>query len=631
MLQSIRENIKGVGAWIIVLFLCVPFAFWGISQYFDTTAGSEAATVNGEEISTFEVDQAYQQRYQELVRAFGDRLPPELINEQALRREQLDQLIFQELLRQKMLELGYRASDEQVRNQIRSIPAFQENGEFSAERYRMALTQAGRSPASFEALLRRDIALQQLRQGVVESEFATPREAGLLMAIEEQGRRHSAVIVPDEAFADKVEITEADVTEFYETNQSQFLTQESVDAAYVELTLEQFANNVEVTDEQLRAVYDSRAAEFASQEQRAASHILIEGDDAAARQEAEAVLKRIQSGEDFAAVAREVSDDPVSAEEGGNLGLIQRGQLEGAFEDTLFAMNEGEVRGPVQTDFGFHIIRLDSIKAPELPEFDEIRDELAADHAKQEARRAFDDAVQRLADAVFRDDGSLDTAADELDIEVKEIDGVTRRAGPGIAANAEVRDALFDEAVLADGMNSDPIQVSNEHVVVVRVVEHYPAQPRPLAEVETQVRNQLQSARATELARQAAESVLERVRSGETLAAVAEAERLTFRDESVTYRQAPDVGPRHAEAVFTAAYPVDGPTLGMTAIENNDFVVFSVSEVLPGDYSGLTASERETRQRNLRQQEAAAATAAYLAEMRESADVSIRGNSSGQQ
>lgn len=624
MLQSIRENIKGVGAWIIVLFLCVPFAFWGISQYFDTTAGSAAATVNGEDISTFQLEQAYQQRYQELLRAFGDRLPPNLINEQALRREQLDQLIFQELLRQRMLDQGYRASDEQVRDQIRSIPAFQENGEFSAERYRQALTMAGRSPTAFEALLRRDIALRQLQQGVTESEFATPRETALMMALEEQGRRHSAVIVPDDAFAEKVEITDADVAAYYEDNQSRFLTQEAVDAAYVELTRDKFTDTVEVSDDVLRAVYDDRADEYASQEQRAASHILIEGDSAEARAEAQAVLERIEAGEDFATVAREVSDDPVSAEDGGSLGDIQRGQLEGPFEEALFAMEEGEVRGPVQTDFGFHVIRLDDVKAPELPAFESIRDQLAADYRAEQARSAFDDAVQRLADAAFRDEGSLATAAEELELVVQEVDGVTRSVGPGIAANATVREALFSSAVLEEGRNSDPIQLSDEQVVVVRVVDHQPATPRPLAEVEAQVRQQLRAERATELARQAAESILERVRAGEALADVAASENLTFRDEGVTYRRTPDISAQHAEALFTAEYPVDGPTYGMTAVENNDFVVFRLSEVLPGDYAGLTNSEQEARQRNLRQQEASAATAAYLAEMRDRADIVIR-------
>lgn len=624
MLQSIRENIKGVGAWVIIIFLCIPFAFWGINQYFDTAAQSAAATVNGEEISSFEVEQAYQQRYQQLLEAFGDELPPGMINQQALRREQLDQLIIQELLRQKMQDLGYRASDEQVRRMLREVPAFQDNGRFSPELYRQALSMSGRSPAAFEALIRRDIALQQLQEGVNGTAFATPREAALTVALEEQGRRHSSIMIPDDAFLDSVDITTEELQTFYEQNSERFLTQETVDLAYIELTLEQFAQNVDVSDEALREVYKSRADQYASQEERQVRHILIEGDDETARAEAETALQRIRDGEDFAAVAAEVSDDPVSAEEGGDLGLIQRGQLEGPFEDALFAMEEGEVAGPVQTDFGFHIIKLEDIKAPGLPEFDEIRDELASDYREQLAEDAFNDAVQRLADATFRDEGSLESAASELDVEVQTVENVTRAHGDEVAANPAVREAAFSETVLNEGINSDPIQLGPERVAVVRVVDHEPAEPKPLAEVEEQVREQLRSERATAMAREKAEAVLERARGGESLADIAQTEGLVYRDESLTYRQTPDIGPGYAQALFSADYPSESPTLAMTSVENNDFVVFKLVEVVPGDYANLTASERESRLRSVRQRMASATTAAYIAEMRNSADVVIR-------
>lgn len=624
MLQSIRENIKGVGAWVIIIFLCIPFAFWGINQYFDTAAQSAAATVNGEEISSFEVEQAYQQRYQQLLQAFGDQLPPGMINQQALRREQLDQLIIQELLRQKMQELGYRASDEQVRQMLREVPAFQENGQFSPELYRQALSMSGRSPAAFEALIRRDIALQQLQEGVNGTAFATPREAAMTIALEEQGRRHSSVVVPDEAFIDAVEITDEELQTYYEQNSAQFLTEETVDLAYIELSLDQFTQDIEVTDEALREIYASRADQYASQEERQASHVLIEGDSEEARAKAEAALQRIHGGEDFAAVAAELSDDPVSAEEGGDLGVIQRGQLEGPFEDALFAMEEGEVAGPVQTDFGFHIIKLEDIKAPELPAFEEIRDELARDYSEQSAKDAFNDAVQRMADATFRDEGSLESAASELDVEVKTIDGVTRNRGAQIASNPAVREAAFSDTVLNEGINSDPIQLGPEQVAVLRVVDHQAAEPKPLAQVEDQVRTRLRSERATAMAREKAESVLQRARAGESLADIAQAEGLVFRDESLTYRQTPDISAGYAQALFSADYPADSPTLAMTGIENNDFVVFKLTNVVPGNYAGLTASERESRLRSVRQRIASATTAAYIAEMRNSADVVVR-------
>lgn len=624
MLQSIRENIKGVGAWVIVIFLCVPFAFWGINQYFDTAAQSAAAVVNGEEISSFQVEQAYQQRYQQLLEAFGDQLPADMINQQALRREQLNQLIVEELLRQKMQDLGYRASDDQVRAMLRQVPAFQQDGQFSPDLYRQALAMSGRTPASFEALIRRDVALQQLQEGVNGTAFATPREAALMVALEDQGRRHSAVVVPNDVFAQSLEISDEELQQYYENNNSRFMTEEKVDLAYVEVSLDQFAEDVEVTEEALRERYENRADQYASEEERLARHILIEGDDAEARARAESALQRIQAGESFEAVAAEMSDDPVSAEDGGDIGLIQRGQLEGPFEDALFSMEEGEVAGPVQTDFGFHVIKLDSIKAPELLPFEEIRDELARDYQEQQAGDRFDDAVQRMADATFRDEGSLESAAEEIGVEVRTVEDVTRNRGTGVASNPEVRNAAFSDTVLGEGINSDPIQLGEEQVVVVRVVDHEPAQPKPLEEVEAQVRDQLRAERAATMAREEAESILERARAGESLADIAREKDFVFRDESVTFRGTPDIGAQYAQALFSAEYPIEGPTFAMSSMEDNDFVVFKVTEILPASFETLTAGERESKLRNLRQREAAAATAAYIAEMRNSADVVIR-------
>jgi peptidyl-prolyl cis-trans isomerase D len=624
MLQRIRENIKGVGAWVIVRFLCVPFAFWGINQYFDPVARDAAASVNGEEISSFQLEQAFQQRYQQLIQAFGDQLPPEMIDERALRREELNQLIVQELLRQKMQDLRFRAGDDQVREMIRSIPVFQEDGRFSPERYRQALSMSGRSAAGFEALIRQDIALQQLQQGISGSEFITPVEAALAMAIEEQGRRHSAVTVSDEPFRQQVELSDDEVHEYYVQNQDRYLTEEIVDLEYVELSLNDFAGAVEVTEDMLRDMHSQRAGQYASQEQRRARHILIEGQGDNARARAEDALRRVQAGEDFAAVAREMSDDPVSAEEGGDLGMIERDQLVGEFEDALFAMNEGEVRGPVRSDFGFHVIRLDEIRAPELPEFEEIREQLAQEYREQRARQTFDSAVQRLADAVFRDEGSLGTAAAELDLEIREIDGVTRTAGEGIAANRQVRQTAFTEMVLQEGRNSDPVHLDDGRVVALRIADYRPAEPRPFEEVEGGVREQLVAERARQLAREKAESVLERARAGESLADIAQAEGVVFRDEGVTYRQTPDIGPAYAEALFAAEYPLEAPVFGMAATENDDFVVFRLTEVIPARYAELSRSERESRRRNLRQREASLVTAAYIAEMRDNADIVVR-------
>ncbi|HLU62068.1 MAG TPA: SurA N-terminal domain-containing protein [Gammaproteobacteria bacterium] len=623
MLQRIRENVKGWGAWVIVLFLCVPFAFWGINQYFDPVADNAVAAVNGEQISSFQLDQAFQQRYQQILQMFGDDLPAGLINEQALRREELNRLIMQELLRQRTRELNLRASDQQLRDAIRAIPAFQQNGQFSAELYRQALLRAGHTPASFENLMRRDIALSQLQEGIAASAFATPLQTAMAVALENQGRRHAAVVVADEPFRAQVELSQEELQAYYEQNQDNYLTEETVDLAYVQLDLERFASEIEIDEAELRSLYEQRSADSAAQEERVVRHILIEGSDDAARARAEEALRRVQAGEDFAAVASEMSDDVASAAEGGSLGAIQRGMLTGAFEDALFAMNEGEVRGPVQTDFGFHVLKLDEIRSLGVESFESVREELADELRRQRARERFDQAVTQLADATFREDGSLQPAADELGIEVHEIENVTRRGGEGLAQNPDVRSAAFSETVLGEGRNSDPIYIGDS-VVVIRVVGHQPAEPKPFETVEAEIRDRLTTERARELALQKANAVLERARNGESLADIAQAEKLIYRDESVTYRQTPDIGPAYAEALFAAEYPLEGPVFDVTAVENNDFVVFRLNEVIPGRMNEIAPRERQNRRRQLSDQHGNESITAYLGEMRANADVVVK-------
>ena len=624
MLQRIREKTTGWVAWFIIIFLSIPFAFWGINQYFTDSSGGVAAEVNGTEIPLALLDQAYQNRYNELVQMFGDQLPPELINENALRREQLERLIMEEILEQEARDLMLRVDDATLQQAIRDIAAFQVEGQFSPERYRNMLAYNGRTPSSFEAGYRLDLGLQQLQRGLVNSGFATEREVAHLVSIEDQSRRHEAVSIPDEMFHPGIELTQDDLRAYHEENSARFMTQETVDLAYIELDRESYAENIEITEEEVREEYEQRANEFASQEERVASHILIEGEGQAAMERAREILARLEEGANFAELARQHSDDPVSAEQGGSLGEIARGQLEGPFEDALFALDEGEVSDPVQTDFGVHLIRLDEIKAPELPEFEEIRDQLAEDLRARRAADKFEADIQQLADITFSEDGTLASAADEFGLEIHEIENVTRSAGEGLAKNEKVRNAAFSETVLKENLNSDPIRLDDgRRVVVLRVVEHQPPTPKPLEEVEEQVRTQLLNERAQDAAGAKAEAVLERVRGGEELRAVAEAEGLVYRPSTVTVKSNPDISQRYAAALFTAKYPKDGATHGMAAVEDRDFVVFSLLEVIPGDYTELAASERSKRLQAAEQRESNAELAAYLAELRNVADVTI--------
>lgn len=625
MLQKLRENTQGWIAWLIVIILIIPFAFWGISQYADTGATTVAATVNGEDITIAEVEQGYQQRYNQLAQLLGDQMSPDLINAQALRMDVLEQIILRELVEQQVRELGFRPSNEELKDSIRNIEAFQVDGQFDAEQYRRALAYAGyTNPQVFENSQRRDLAIQQLQRGLSESAFATPLMAAFDIALRDQGRMHEAVQIPASRFRAEIEIADADVSEYYESHSDQYLTRETVDIEYVTLSKAAFATADEVDEAQLREYYDQQMSDYASQEQRRARHILIEGDDEAALQKANEILARIKGGESFEALAREYSADTISAEEGGDLGFVERGQLVGPFEDTLFSMAAGETSEPVLTDFGYHLIRLDEIRAPEMPAFEEVREQLAADYLAEQSENAFEDAVQQLTEIVYEDAGSLGGAADEFDLTIQSVKGVARDAGMEIAANADVRSAIFSESVLEERNNSRPLRVGEDEVVVLRVVERYPAEPKPMAEVADEIRQLLVNQRASEQARELAETVHARALAGESLAAIAEELKLEYRPAAVTLRGTPDVTPAFLESLFAAPYPTEeAPVIEVTDTNSTDFAVFRLIDVKPGEFATLTATEQQARIEQLQRRQANTDIQAYLRELRESADVRI--------
>lgn len=623
MLQNIRENVTGWVAWLIIILLTIPFAFWGINQYFDTNAPQVAAEVNGTEISVRAVEQAYQQRYNELAEMLGEQMSPDLINAQALRMDVLQQMIMRELIQQKVQEQGYRPSLEALRAHIRGMQAFQVEGEFSPTQYRQTLNYSNVTPAAFEQAQRRNLSLEQMQRAMTGSSFATPVEAAFQVALREQGRIHSDVMVPASRFLDSVEVSDEEIATYYEENTGSFLTEESADVAYVVLDKQDFAADEEVSEQQLRDFYQRQLDQYASQEQRRASHILIEGGDEESLQKAQEIHKRITEGESFAKLAEEFSADTISAEEGGDLGLVQRGQLVGNFEDALFSMEEGEVSEPVKTEFGYHIIKLDEIKAPAAPEFEEVRDELVADYKKQAAEQEFQDAVQQLTDITYADSGSLASAADELGLEIKTIESVTRRNGEGLAANDKVRNAVFSATVLQDRMNSDPITLDDGRVVVLRIAEHHPAEPKPLVTVADDIREILKRQKASEDAKALAESIQERAAAGENLAAIATDLNLPFRGERKTLRSSSTLSTNYTSALFAAEYPGENPVIDQTQVNGTDFVVFRLTAVEPGRFAELTNSEQQSRIQQLASRTTNVELQAYMRELRDSADVQV--------
>ena len=626
MLQKIRDKISGWFAAVFLGAIAVVFVFWGIQ--FESSTTTAAAKVNGENIPVETVRRAWQERQTELQTQLRDELPPELVK--AEQQKLVNDFIARELLVQRARESGYRVSDRELAETLTRIPALQVDGKFSRDRYAALLRQQGRSEADFEREFRKDLETSQLQNAIALSAFVTPGELKRRMELEGETREVAYAVIPAAMFAGQVSVTPESVAAYYDKQKSEFMTQETVSLQYLKLDLADVASGVQVTEEALRKFYDDNAARNETPERRKAAHILIESgsDDAAAKKKAEQVLARAKSGEDFAKLARENSDDPGSKAAGGELGWSTRESYVKEFADALFAMNKGDITGPVRTQFGYHVIKLEDVEAPHVRSFEEARADLEPEFRRDQAQALFYAKSQELADESFAALSELESVAKKLDIPLQTTESFTRQGGGVFDANRDVIAAAFSDEVLQERQNSQPIQLGDESVVVLRVTDHKPPQQRPLEDVREEITARLKEDGAREAAASAAKALAQRINAGEPLAAVAAAagtQATAVQDvtrRGPTSEAAAPVPPELLKAMFQAPHPAAAgkASAGIATLASGDPVVFAVSAVRSGAISGEPALLARDAQ-IAAQRSAGAEFEAYLRELERTAKI----------
>ena len=625
MLQRIHDSL---GKWIIVIILgliALSFVFWNIDPGM-TGVTTFAAKVNGEEIPLLEFERALQDRQNQYQQIYRTELPEEVRRE--LRRAVIEDLVQDAALRQRVEKQGYRASNARVTEAVRDVAAFQIDGQFSIDSYRALLANRGYTPAGFEALQREALAVGDLQNGVAESSFLTPAEFRRYIELYNQEREVAYALFELDAFSANVTIDDAAIASRYENNQASYQTPETVDLEYIELALADIAANVEVTDEQLRAVYEQERERFELAEQRRARHILIEvaeGQEDAARSMAESILARVRGGEDFAAVAAEVSADAGTKAQGGDLGWIGRGTLAGPFEDALFMMQAGEISEPVRSEFGFHIIRLDEVRAGEVQPFESVREELASETKTREAESEFYDLANKLEEETFDAYDDLAPVAAASGLPIKTLMGFPRTGDPAVFDNsAAVVQAAFAEEIVDSGRNSELVQLAEDHVLVLRVVEHHLPATKPLDEVREQIRAELVRERAQELAEEAARAFLADVEQGGDPAERAAARGGAWNPAAWITRTDAAVPTEVLSAAFgMPKTDAAAPQREIVALANGGQAVVVLMGVEAGKPESLTEAEREQRRAQLADQAARAELTGYAGNIRASADVRI--------
>ena len=616
---------KRIVVTIILAIVSIPFALFGIDYYFRIgDQGDQVARVAGVRISQQEFGQALRQRQEQMQKMMGGNVDPSILESPALRRAVLNQLVDERILYSAALKSHIVISDAELQSVIMSIPAFKDgNGKFSAQRYKSLVNAQGMTEASFEASVRKDLALNRARQAFAASAFMPNAVVDRLYRVHNQQREVSQHIIQPAQFTAQVKATPEEVKAYYDSHKQQFELPEKVKLQYVILSLEWVQKQVQITPEELQNYFKTKADQLAQPEQRRASHILVTvapnataEQKAKAEQKAETLLAEAKkSPNSFADLAKKNSEDPGSAREGGDLGFFARGKMVKPFDDAVFSMKTGDIVGPVQTQFGYHIIKLEAIRAAEGPKFEAIKGKLEDELRKSKAGRVYAQDAEELSNLVYDQPESLQPVVDKFKLQPQTSGWITRQGGDfPLLNNDKLLRAVFSDSVLKRKQNTDAIEVAPNMLIAARVVEYEPAKQRTLAEVQATIAQVVVQRRAAELAKKEGESLLAKLRKGEPV-------DLTWSPpQLVTRERREGLDPEGAQAVFRADAAKLPAYVGFEA-SGGRFVLCRISNVV--EPQQVDSQQRKSMAQQLTPMIGQETLEARLANLRQNADVKI--------
>jgi peptidyl-prolyl cis-trans isomerase D len=544
------------------------------------------------------------------------------------KRELLDQMINEQLILDANEKLGVAIPPARIQQAIMSDQNFQVDGRFDPDRYRLLLGASQKSPAWYEDQVRRDIAMREVPMELTRSAIVTQPQVDEYVRLRDQTRDFRYVRL-DKPSAD-VAIADADIEAYYKAHGDEFMTPERVSLAYVEVDAAKMQTDAKPDEAALKQRYEEQKARFVSPEQRLASHILVKvpaNADAAAQkaalEKAQKIAAEAKGGKDFAALAKADSDDLGSKSQGGDLGWLDKGVTDPAFEAALFAMKKGDISDPVKTEEGYHVIQLRDVRPEAVRSFAEVKDELSHQYLESEREREYSEVSGKLTDAIYQDPTALDAAAKTLGLTEQKTPLFTRAGGEGIAANPQVVKAAFSAAVLTEGNASDPIELGPNHIAIVRVDQHEKSVQKPLAEVRDAIRKKLADQQLAKQAREQADVLYARLQKGETLEQIVEPLKLKIEQEKDIGRHAANLDQAIVGEVFKLPRPQGKPQTGKVALPNDGYALIALDAVKDGDPSKLDAKSREAARNQLAQSSGNETVRGYVESLRKSAKIEI--------
>lgn len=633
MLQNIRDRAKGWLAWIVVILISVPFALWGIQQYFGTDSDVPVAVVNDTELDMRQFQQAYFQQRNQLMRLLGDEVALDLIDDSQLKKQTLQRLIENELLIQAVTKGGLMISDAQIAHVIRAQDAFQRDNAFSRELYDQWLQNQGYTPSGFEHELRRKLITNQVLSAVTNSAIVTEHALNEFVRLKEQERTYAQLLIPINQYQD-VEISQTEITNYYDGHRTEFVTPEQINIEYIELSPDAIARDIKAHEGELRSLYEAERANYVVPEQRRASHILRsvpkdadESQIAEVREQVEMLRQRLLGNAEFAELAKEHSDDPGSREKAGDLGFFSRGTMDEALENAVFSMEVGEVSEPIRSQYGFHLVKLTAVQPSRVKPFESVQAQLAERYRKQQAEQIYFEQAEQLATLAFENPETLMVAANSLGLQVEETGLVSAesRKKSGIAANKRVLDVAFSTEVLEEGNNSDLLELDSGRAVVLRVKEHVPPTQRTLEQARDEIIDKLRNERAREQVVAIGRSLLSRLRSdGQNPQTVAAENGLQWSEDRQITRDEPSVASEIRNTLFKIPRPTgDDPSYDAVLVPAGDFVVLSLKSVTDPEMPTSKAGGVATLRSNLRQDYGQEEFNALMQGLRQQAEIEV--------
>lgn len=607
MFDAVRNNKKIVQVFLVLIAL--PFAFFGVESFRDGGAGVDVAKVGEVKISQQDFQQAVREQQDRLRGQLGE-LDPKVLDNPEFRQAILDDLIDQRLLFQEARKRHLFASDEAVRQAIMAVEAFQDNGQFSQQRYEALLSAQGMSPVGFEAQVRQDLALQQLAGTIGRSGIVSQRVTDKVLALQSEARHVQEFVLPVENYVAKVKLEDGAAKKFYDENTEQFRTPDQAKVEYVVLTPESLA--VEVSEAEIKAWYDGHKERYQQPEERRASHILIAAEKLGkdkARQKAEEVLREVQAKPAaFAEMARKHSDDPGSASQGGDLGFFGRGMMVKPFEDATFALRDGEVSGIVESDFGFHIIKLTGQHVAREKPLAEVRGEIERELKSSAVARKFAEAAESFSNMVYEQSDSLQPVADQFKLKIQRSDWIGREANPaaGVLGNAKLLAAVFSDDTIQSKRNTEAVEVAQNTLVAARIAEYQPASVQPLAGLQATIEKLLVNQEAQKLARADGEARLAALQSG--------TDKLAWGADKVVSRMDARLLPPQAAPLVFRMDKSKLPGYAGVDLPGKGYALYRLSKVTPG--AALDTARRQGLQGQLRSLAAQQEVAMYLSALR---------------